>query len=245
MPAPSPKLDAEPTRFALSIGGKIYGPYTAQQMRGYIAEGRVTALSLVSRDGGAWTPAAEDSFCAPALAQRAVAAPQAAPTPPSGPVNVDAPEPDAASDRPTRSSAAAREAFLKELEGIRAIAPSEPAPRTPGPPRPEEPSPAPLFPTERETAAEPSNFLIVFDLKSRGPNKLEEHIMSLGRAVRLLPGVWAVSTLATAGMLRNQLTKFFGTTDAFVIIDASRDKLAWFNLGPETDSQIRQVWRRG
>ena len=50
MTAPAPQLDADQPRFAISIGGKIYGPYTAQQVRSYIAEGRITASSLIEID---------------------------------------------------------------------------------------------------------------------------------------------------------------------------------------------------
>lgn len=68
--------------------------------------------------------------------------------------------------------------------------------------------------------------------------------MSLGRTVRIMPGVWLLSATMTSGAIRNQLMKYFSTTDTFFIVDATRDKLAWFNLGPEIDSSIRQVWRR-
>jgi len=236
MTAPAPQLDADEPRFAISIGGKIYGPYAAQQMRGYIAEGRVTPSSLISREGGSWTPAADDIFCAQIFAQRARRTGEARPqqsvtAEPSAPVR-------------TAAASSAREAFLKELEGVRGLKPTEPVAHKSGPPRPDHPQAAPLFPTERDTQAEPSNFIIVFDLKSRGHNKLEEHIMSLGRAVRVLSGVWLLNAPMSSGAIRNTLTKFFGVGDSFFIVDASRDKIAWFNLGPEADAQIRQVWRR-
>lgn len=237
MTAPAPQLDADQPRFALSIGGKIYGPYAAQQIRSYIAEGRITASSLVSREGGPWTAASEDPFCAQIFALRARRTPD----------DLGQPRPQAPAaeaPKPVQSSSSAREAFLKELEGVRSLRPAEPTARKAGPPRPEEPAAAPLFPTERDTQTEPSNFVIVFDLKSRGHNKLEEEIMTIGRAVRVLPGFWLVSAVTTSGAIRNQLTKYFGTMDTFFIVDASRDKLAWFNLGPEVDAQIRQVWRR-
>ena len=248
----APWTDADQPRFAISIGGKIYGPYTTGQLRSYIGEGRVTATSLVSRDGGPWTAAADDVFCAHILAQRARRVPETATTitaPPDAAAEPVAPDMEpvaAAEDAPgSVSSSSAREAFLKELEGVRSLKLAAGAsPRTPSPPRPEEPAPAPLFPTERETASEASNFLIVFDLKSRGHNKLEEHIMALGRAVRVLPGFWMLHAAMTSGAIRNQLMKHFGAIDTLIIVDATRDKLAWFNLGPEIDSQIRQVWRR-
>ena len=37
--------------------GKPYGPYSAEQMRAYMSENRLTAQSQVSADGGPWQPA--------------------------------------------------------------------------------------------------------------------------------------------------------------------------------------------
>ena len=34
--------------------GKPYGPYSAEQMRAYMSENRLTAQSQVSADGGPW-----------------------------------------------------------------------------------------------------------------------------------------------------------------------------------------------
>lgn len=265
MTATAPQLDASQPRFAISIGGKIYGPYTADQMRSYIAEGRITPVSLVSREGGPWTAAAEDSFCAHILAQRARRLPEGRPIATASPspaattsaAGLAAEAATPRSQPASGSSSSAREAFLKELEGVRSIRPAQPADRAPGPPRPGRPepdlgpapapaptSPGPIFAADRDVASEPSNFIIVFDLKSRGHGKLEEHIMQLGRAVRVLPGFWMLNATMTSGAIRNALMKHFGTMDTFVIVDATRDKLAWFNLGPEMDAQIRQVWRR-
>jgi len=250
MSASAPQSDPDQPRFAISIGGKIYGPYGADQMRHYIAEGRITASSLVSREGGPWTAASEDIFCAHVLSQRARRLPDAPPVPIQPRETPVAAQAQPAPVPPNASPSSAREAFLKELEGVRGIRPTEPAARAPGPPRPDQPQPAPgvtsgpVFNTERESASEPSNFIIVFDLKSRGHGKLEEHIMSLGQAVRVLPGFWMLNATMTSGAIRNALMKHFGTMDTFVIVDATRDKLAWFNLGPEIDSQIRKVWRR-
>lgn len=236
MSALAPSSNFDDPRFAISIGGKIYGPYSAQQMRSFIGEGRVTASSLVSREGGAWTAASDDEFCARIFAQRARRVDEAPPLH----EGAEAAKPAAK----VAAASSAREAFLKELEGVRGLKPSEPAAHRQGPPRADAPAAGPLFPTEREAHAESSNFIIVFDLKSRGHTKLEEQIMALGRAVRVQAGVWLLNAHMTSGAIRNSLTKFFGSGDTFFIVDATRDKIAWFNLGPEADAQIRQVWRR-
>jgi hypothetical protein len=242
MTASTATIDQANSRFALSVNGKVYGPYTAQQMKTYAAEGRVTPASLVSRDNGAWIAASDDPLLAGVFSTKNDAA---SPAPPVVPGTSPSPRPVARDSVTPSSSLSAREAFLKELEGVRSLkspAFTGPAESAAGPAerrrtvRVEEPQ-------ERDEP-ENSNFVLIFDVKSRGHGKLEEDIMNMGRSVKILPGIWLLHGPYTAGNIRNQLLHHFGTLDSFFIIDASRDKLAWFNLGPEVDSQIRQVWRR-
>jgi hypothetical protein len=243
MTASTATIDQANPRFALTINGKVYGPYTAQQMKTYVAEGRVTPGSLISRDNGAWIAASDDPLLASAFTAKAdmpAPLPDLLAPPGARPL---APRPSPAGGR-AASSLSAREAFLKELEGIKSIKspvfadPVQPAgpPERRRAPRVEE--------IEEREEPEAGNFVLIFDVKSRGHGKLEEDIMNMGRSVKILPGIWLLNGPYTAGSIRNQLLHHFGTLDSFFIIDASRDKLAWFNLGPEVDSQIRQVWRR-
>lgn len=235
MNAATAALSPSNTRYALSINGKVYGPYTMQQMKVYIAEGRVTTGSLVSCEGGAWRPANED----PALAEAFVTKTAPAPVP-----SAPAAQRDAAVRKPTNS---ARDAFLKELEGVRSLqtpAFANPADAARQGPADRRRKPRNVEETAEREEVEVANFVLIFDVKSRGHGKLEEDIMAMGKAVKILPGVWLLHGPYTAGSIRNQLIHHFGTLDSFFIIDASRDKLAWFNFGPEVDSTIRQVWKR-
>ena len=43
-------------------------------------------------------------------------------------------------------------------------------------------------------------------------------------------------------MIRNTLSQTLERGDRFVVVDATRDRLAWFNLGPEVDVRISKVW---
>lgn len=65
---------------------------------------------------------------------------------------------------------------------------------------------------------------------------------SMGRICDLAPGLWLLRTPYSAGVVRNTLSQTLERGDRFVVIDATRDRLAWFNLGPETDVRISQVW---
>lgn len=227
----SAPTDAPPARYALTVAGQVYGPYSSQQVWLYVAEGRITASSLISRDGGTWMPASDDPHCAAALAAKAAGTPMGAQA--------------AAQDAPKAAPNSARDAFLKELEGVR----SQKVPPFATKPADEsrKPAPAPMRlegGTDEEHVKENANFVLIFDVKSRGHGKLEEDIMSLGKATKVLSGIWVLNGPYTSAAVRNHLIGHFGKLDSFFIIDATRDKLAWFNLGPETDSLIRQVWRR-
>lgn len=96
------------------------------------------------------------------------------------------------------------------------------------------------------TAAEPggANFVVVADLRSRGSAPFEAAIARLGEAYRLNPLVWLLHTDRSAGTIRNELIQHMGLSDHLVIVDATRGRTAWFNLGPEADAKIRKVWKR-
>lgn len=97
---------------------------------------------------------------------------------------------------------------------------------------------------DRRRQAETANFIVIMDIKARFAGPLEQAIMSLGPAYKLAPNVWCVNTNATAAGLLNDLSIHIGKTDSMFIVDATRDRTAWHNLGPETDAKIRRVWRR-
>lgn len=93
--------------------------------------------------------------------------------------------------------------------------------------------------------AEPSHYIIVADMKSRSITGLEEEIFNLGPAYPLLPQVWLVSCQLSVNAVRNLLVQKLGKLDLLFIINATQDKAAWFNFGPEADSRLRRIWMRG
>jgi hypothetical protein len=89
-----------------------------------------------------------------------------------------------------------------------------------------------------------ANFIIIADLRSRGSAPFEGAIARMGEAYRLNQLVWLLHTERTATAIRNELVQHIGQSDNLMIVDTTRGKSAWFNLGPEIDSKIRKVWRR-
>lgn len=104
------------------------------------------------------------------------------------------------------------------------------------------PAAKPIASTQPGT--ETANFVVIADLRTRGTGHFEATLSKLGDNYRLSTSVWLVHTDRTAAGLRNELVPHLGTTDTLVIIDATRGKTAWFNLGPEADAKIRKVWKR-
>lgn len=89
-----------------------------------------------------------------------------------------------------------------------------------------------------------AHLVVMADMKSRSISGLEEEMHKLGVTVQLLPQAWLLSSEATANTVRNILIQQLGKLDMLFVLDASRDKAAWFNFGPELDTRIRRIWAK-
>ena len=113
----------------------------------------------------------------------------------------------------------------------------------------EEPAiPSPARQEERSShCGHRTHFIIVADMKSRSISGLEEEIFNLGPAVPIMPQAWLLASDAydqrqmQASCLPCQK---LGKLDMLFICDATHDKAAWFNFGPESDSRIRRIWQK-
>lgn len=93
-------------------------------------------------------------------------------------------------------------------------------------------------------AGQRAHFLIVADMKSRSISGLEEEIFNLGPAVPILPQAWLLASDMAINAIRQSLVQKLGKLDTLFIADATHDKAAWFNFGPEQDSRIRRIWQK-
>jgi hypothetical protein len=89
---------------------------------------------------------------------------------------------------------------------------------------------------------ERGRYLILADMKSRSISGLEEEIQKLGEMLQLLPQAWLLVSDQTINGVRNTLVQRLGKIDVLFVVDATRNKAAWFNFGLEVDSRIRRVW---
>ncbi|HWA02159.1 MAG TPA: DUF4339 domain-containing protein [Rhizomicrobium sp.] len=89
-----------------------------------------------------------------------------------------------------------------------------------------------------------AHYIIVSDMKSRSISGLEEEIFNLGPAVPIMPQAWLLASDLPINQIRQMLVQKLGKLDMLFIADATHDKAAWFNFGPEADSRIRRIWQR-
>jgi hypothetical protein len=91
-------------------------------------------------------------------------------------------------------------------------------------------------------AADAANVFVHAEIVSGAWNAFMAALESMGPVCDLAPGLWLVRTRFSVGIIRNTLSQTLERGDRFVVVDASRDRLAWFNLGPEVDVRIARVW---
>ncbi len=183
------------TAWTINVGGRLYGPYSAERLRSFASEGRLAPTSLIAHEGASdWREAREESeFC------------------------------DLFTQGPK--------------ETVRAIVPVVTAMPAP--------TPAPMATSIADIPeGKLAQFAIVIDVKSHSSGGLEQAIMSLGSAHRLVHNVWILSTQQTVNAVRNRLVSELGKSDSLFVVDASRGKAAWFNFGPDADVRIRRVWQK-
>lgn len=97
---------------------------------------------------------------------------------------------------------------------------------------------------ESDEPGEHSHYIIIADMKSRSVAGIEEEVLGLGPAYAVLPQVWLLSCDLSINAVRNALVQKLGKLDMLFVVDATRDRAAWFNFGPEADARIRRLWAR-
>jgi hypothetical protein len=94
----------------------------------------------------------------------------------------------------------------------------------------------------KEPQAEAANVFVHAEIISGSWNAFMAALESMGAVCDLASGLWLVRTRFSAGVIRNTLSQTLERGDRFVVIDATRDRFAWFNLGPEIDVRIGKTW---
>jgi hypothetical protein len=90
--------------------------------------------------------------------------------------------------------------------------------------------------------ARPANFVIIAEIHSENGPEFENGLAAYGELQAISTGVWLLRGPTTASVLRNELSHLLDRQDKLMIVDASRDRSAWFNLGSDADQNIRALW---
>lgn len=101
-------------------------------------------------------------------------------------------------------------------------------------------------PVARGTATAPmrdsANFLVVAESPLPVGGGLEDMLAEWGEVFTPFPGTCILRARASVGDLRKALGDALGDDHRFLIVDASRDRLAWTKLGAEGDRAMRATW---
>jgi hypothetical protein len=90
--------------------------------------------------------------------------------------------------------------------------------------------------------ADVANIFVHAEVFSGGFVAFTAALETMGAVCQLSPQLWLVRTPHSVGVVRNKLSQALQRGDRMVVIDASRDRLAWFSLGPEVDVRLGNVW---
>jgi hypothetical protein len=92
-----------------------------------------------------------------------------------------------------------------------------------------------------ETEVPVCNYLIAARLTG-GNERVEKTLRDCGKMSRAAGDMWVLRSKQTVQQLRNQLSMIMKPHESFVIVNASKDRLAWYNIGVEADISVRGVW---
>lgn len=99
-----------------------------------------------------------------------------------------------------------------------------------------------LDPARHVDEIEIADMIIHVSYLSGEEARVRETLANLGRWTELMPGLYALRTRKTASTVRNAVARELGSGDRLFIVDSSRHRTAWHNLGPEAEARLRVVW---
>ena len=95
-----------------------------------------------------------------------------------------------------------------------------------------------------EDDGEPHNYLVITRLSAGGNDTLMHTLNNLGSFGEAMPGVYVLRSASRLAKIQSMLRKLTGARDKVLIVDASTNRLGWFNLGPEADVHLRSIWEK-
>ena len=205
----------------VNVKNQAYGPYSDDQMRGFVVEGRVTTNSLISNApaNGFYSAGDYDAFnlwCGQQATLQPLFAVGGAST---GAHAVPAPQYE--QQAAPIAQAVAQQATRHDTP-VSASSVSQPIQST--------------------TNSKSCVFLIMAEIRSDGEMAFLQTMQSFGQAERIGDTVWLVRSPRTVEQIRNTLSQTLNQQDRLFILDSKASKTAWFNIGADLDHRIRELW---
>lgn len=92
-------------------------------------------------------------------------------------------------------------------------------------------------------AAAPARAMLVWaDLFTLTPQRFEAVLAGYGPFIPIRAGLWLVQARMGPSALRNALSRRLRSEDALLVLQAPLDQVAWFNLAPQAERDLRQLW---
>lgn len=232
----------------VQVNGQVYGPYSDEQMQGFCVEGRVNAYSILSQSPhNGFTQATQfQSF----LNWSGRLQPQhqmgAAKYPAQQNPVAHAPNP--AQNQILRPVSQPQAGVLAR----QMVAPAAPSSIAPSPTLEAQPisspTPSPQDPMVLSTPMEINNaptltvFMVMAEIRSVNGMDFLQALQSQGTAQRIGDSLWLLQSEASVEQLRNVLSQTLTGDDRLFLLDSFANKTAWFNIGTNMDTRIRELW---
>jgi len=85
-------------------------------------------------------------------------------------------------------------------------------------------------------------FMVMAEIRSGRAMEFLQMLQGLGDVERIGDSVWILKARASSEDIRNILCQPLGSDDRLFIMDSFANETAWFNLGAQMDSRVRELW---
>lgn len=211
----------------VQVEGQSYGPYSAEQMKAYVIEGRVAPQSFIS-------PSEMQSFAPAHQFPEYLSWSQKEAVP---------------------LKAAAPQNILRPMSNVgggvlaRQMQPATYAPQNiaPNPSLNTQSQIAPQMVYQQDAQAAPNAqaktvFIVMAEIRSDNGLQFLQALQQEGTAQRIGDSVWLLRSQTSVEQLRNRLSNTLTKDDRLFLLDSFANKTAWFNIGSDMDVRIRELW---
>jgi len=211
------------------VENQSYGPYSDDQMRGFVAEGRISNSSLISNtpQSGFFSATEFDAYNLwSGEAQQNMLSSVAA----AGAVSVQATTANYAPiqpihEQPIHEQPIQKQPIQKQYEKFQQVAQAQ------------EPQSTPAVHSNKSCV-----FLVMAEIRSSGEMAFLQTLRSFGQTQRVGDTVWLVRSTYSVEQIRNTLSQTLDQQDRLFILNSHAGKTAWFNIGADLDHRIRELW---